>query len=168
MLNIQFVIDDKDLNRTLHGLETAHTPQALAKFMTRTVGPYLQERARLRFRNEGDDVSGKWAPLSQTTNAFRESSGFPPDHPINQRTHRLEQYITGTRAGVAPTTDGAQLTFPAVPPDGVMAKKVATAQYGKAKPRTPARPVLGINETDIAFVRLSLEEYIGQAMRGIL
>lgn len=151
----------------LEALDTAHSPQALAAFMETTVGPYLQERAKRRFRNEGDDVSGPWVPLSSTTNAFREAAGYPPDHPINHRTGRLENYITNTKVGARPTSSGgAMLTFPANPPRGETAAKVKTAQFGKFTPRTPPRPVLGINEVDQAFFATSLHEYILTAARG--
>ena len=167
MLNFQMLIDTSDVQEVLESLDTAHSPEALAAFMAGTIGPYLQERARLRFAKEGDDVSGPWAPLSATTQAFRESGGFPPDHPINHRTGRLEYYITGTPAGATPTSSGgAMLTFPGTPPTGETARKVATAQYGRANPRTPARPVLGINEGDVAFTTMALHHYIETAAQG--
>lgn len=169
MLNMSFFIDVDDVQDVLDSLDTAHSPVALAAFFQGVIGPYLQERAKARFRNEGDDVSGPWAPLSSTTEAFRESGGFPPDHPINHRTGRLEYYITGTKVGAAPTsTGGALLTFPANPPRGATAEKVKTAQYGKLRPNTPPRPVLGINEKDIAFTTMALHHYIETAARGKL
>lgn len=167
MLNIRFEIDTSDVQELLENLDTAHSPTALAAFMRGTVGEYLQQRAKNRFRQEGDDVSGPWAPLSGTTEQFRASAGYPPDHPINHRTGRLEHYITGTKVGAAATaTGGAILTFPASPPRGETAQKLATAQFGKTRPRTPPRPVLGINEADVTFATLALHHYIENAARG--
>lgn len=168
MLNVQYHIESDSLLEMLTRLETAHTPEALAMFMAASVGPYLRERARRRFAQEGDDASGPWAPLSETTRQFRESMGYAPDHPINRRTDALYNYITGTQAGAAPTSDGgALLTFPGNPPSGETERKFKTAQYGRANPRTVPRPVLAVNEADAAFVTTALQDYIVAAARGV-
>lgn len=167
MLNLKITFESEHLLDLLNRLDTAHSPEALASFMGVTIGEYLQERAKARFHNEGDDVSGPWVELSETTWVFREQAGYPPDHPINHRTGRLEYYITGTKVGSRPTTTGgAIVTFPKNPPRGATKQKVETAQFGKLRPTTPPRPVLGINERDVLFATSALQEYIMNAARG--
>lgn len=161
MLQMRFTVHDADVETMLKRLELVLSPAGLTGFMASTIGPYLQQRAKARFQNEGDDVVGHWAPLKETTHSFRLSQGFVPDHPINHRTGRLENYITGTQYGATPTsTGGAEITFPKNPPRGETAAKLKTAQFGKAFPQTPPRPVLGINERDMAFAVTALHAYI--------
>jgi hypothetical protein len=167
MLNMRFMVHDKDVERMLDRLNMAVSPVALAGFMQATVGPYLQQRAKARFRSEGDDASGKWAELSTTTHSFRINAGYAPDHPINRRTGRLENYITETQVGVQATASGgAQVTFPKNPPRGATAEKLRTAQHGRHHPRTVPRPVLAINETDMGFMITALHQYIQNAGKG--
>lgn len=166
MLQLQILLESQDVERMLTGLQGGYSSAGLSSFLAAEIGPYLQERAARRFRNEGDDVSGPWMPLSETTHAFRISEGYAPDHPINKRTGRLENYIVGTSAGVNATTGGALLTFPKNAPRGETAAKLKTAQEGKLYPRTPARPVLGMNETDMAFAVSALDRYIRTAGGG--
>lgn len=169
MLNIQMQLESETLLGLLTRLETAHSPEALTIFMQASIGPYLRQRARNRFANEGDDASGPWAPLADTTRVFRESMGYAPDHPINVRTHALEQYITGAQVGVSPTsTEGAILTFPENPPTGETERKLKTAQYGKYAPKTVPRPVIAVNEVDVAFATTALQDYIVSAARGAM
>lgn len=167
MLALQMHLEHDSLSRQLDSLIKAYEPTAIAAFMKATIEPYLQERAERRFAMEGDDASGPWAPLSNTTQEFRSSQGFSPDHPINRRTDELYLYITGTPAGVQPTsTGGAILTFPGTPPTGELASKVRTAQEGKAAPATVPRPVIAVNEADVAFATMTLEAYIVAAGQG--
>lgn len=53
------------------------------------------------------------------------------------------------------------MTMPgSVPQDPELRTKVRTAQQGKVDPRTPARPVMGMNEQDLAVVMTDLALYI--------
>jgi len=153
-------LQDADVVRLLTRLEVTLGPVGLTAFAKTVMTPYMRERARARFANEGDDAVGQWMPLQEATWNFREEQGFPPDHPINKRTGRLEAYITGGGVGVTPTPDGALLTFPDQPPTGETARKLETAQYGKNDPYTPSRPVLGISEVDVAFAVTALADFI--------
>lgn len=139
----------------------------LALFLSTVVGEYLQQRAMQRFQNQGDDVSGAWAPLKPTTISIREEMGFGAG-PINSRTGELEAFITGSNGSVSVSGGGGSvLTFPGNPPgpgqSGYLETKVMTAQKGRGYPETVARPVLGMNEVDLSFVITSLAFYVGEA-----
>jgi hypothetical protein len=166
MVAVQVVVDTHDAELTLTRLNTALSATGLVAFMTGSVAPYLAERAKARFDSEGDDVSGKWAALKDSTQEFRLHGGYPPSTPINHRTGQLERYITETGSDAAPIgTTGAQLTFPGdVTADAALTQKMQTAQRGRAEPRTVPRPVLGVNERDVAFVTEALMFYFAKAV----
>lgn len=147
-------------------VESNLNPAAIVGFLTGAVVPYLQKRGKARFEGEGDDVVGKWLPLTTGTQNIRESLGFPGAHPINRRTGELEEYIVGSSG--MPTVMpgfGAGLEWPGTPPGGELAAKVATAQGGASAAEnalndTPARPVLGINEQDMGAVIVMLTLFL--------
>lgn len=148
-------------------LDTALSAEALAEFLTVKVAPFLGARAKERFRTEGDDASGKWAPLMPATQAIRASGAqtygwaIGPDHPINRRTGELEDYITSGNGKTIPWSSGASLVYPdPANAQGELVDKVATAQKGRVSPRTVARKVLAVNETDLDFVLRRLQEHI--------
>ena len=142
-------------------LDTALDPRAVAGFLTGSIDPYLRSRAAARFQGEGDDVVGEWAPLAPATEAIREQAGYGASHPINVRTGELEDYIVNSPNRIDITPGGADLVLPGTAPSGELAKKVRTAQQGnETGPITPARPVLGMNERDLAFIMFALMEYI--------
>lgn len=149
----------KSVERMLFILDTALSPLGISSFLGGAVGPYLKERARDRFIHEGDDVSGPWAGLKQSTQDTRAAGNWPvsPDHPINVRTHELQNYITQSSWSVTPTPIGGSLKYPGrTPSKKSIREKVKTAQQGRARPHTVARPVLGINEHDLAYVTAML------------
>lgn len=159
---------DRGIAAMLGRIDSAVSGVGIAKFLVSVVEPYLNARARQRFANEGDDVVGKWQPLSPGTVAIREAHGYPGEHPINHRTGQLERFITGGAVGVTTFPGGVLMTYPKTPPSGELAKKIQTAQEGSSRPYTPPRPVLGINETDILFASSALETHITRAVRGTL
>lgn len=161
-VNIFMQAEDKTLRAMMTRLETSLAPAGIGAWLGGAVSPYLAKRAKNRFQSEGDDVTGKWEPLSGPTQHIRESQGYGAAHPINHRTGRLEQYITGSPNRISIHSLGATLTFPGKAPVGEMHTKVKTAQRGKLDPRTPPRPVLGVNETDLLAVMTSLSLYISQ------
>lgn len=137
------------------------SPAGMAMYLTQIMDPFLRERARERFANEGDNAVGPWLALKDATQRIRESQGFGPSGPINRRTGALERYILGTPGSFASEGIASTLTFPGRPPSGAyLETKVLTAQEGKARPRTPRRPVLGVGATDMAFFQTSLSIYI--------
>lgn len=167
-LGIAIDLRSEAADRMLSGLELKLSSVGLSQFLATRIGPYLQQRAARRFRNEGDDASGAWLPLAETTWHWRISSGFVPDHPINERTGRLKEYILHAGMGVAPTGEAsALLTFPKNGPSSPgLFQKLRTAQQGRGNPKTPARPVLAINSTDMVFMHGALEDFIRGAVGG--
>lgn len=153
-MDIEIIGNMRGVQRVLRGMDTAMNPVALAGFMGAVVDPYLMNRARDRFRNEGDDVVGRWVPHAPATAIIRAGQGFPSG-PINHRTGELERFIT-QRGSVTATALGAVLVTPGVKPSGKLKKKVQTAQSGspggKGQRPTPARPVMGLNWNDMGFL----------------
>ena len=145
----------------LNQIDSAMSPVGLAAFLHGSVQPWLIERAKSRFANEGDEVVGKWLPLSEATVSIRESSGFEGSHPINRRTGELEAYITGSGVDVVAAPGVATLRFPGRnTPTKAVREKMSTAQRGRSNPKTPPRPVLGLGEKDLATVMTTLAFHI--------
>lgn len=157
-MTILNVVIEGNASRNLARLSAVVSPQGMGVFLNETVARYLRERIARRFDSEGDDVSGKWAPLTDATMQIRANKGYPPAHPINVRTGTLRNYIENSpdRLDIDPT--GAMLTLPGRAPTGSLKKKVLGAQQGEN--RAPARPVLGVNATDMAFTMTALEAFI--------
>lgn len=141
-------------------LEMALSPPGLGQFLATRAEPYLRKRASERFRAEGDDVVGEWLPLTRYTQDVRASQGYGAAHPINRRTGRLEDYITHSPASITMHSSGASLKYPGTKPTGELKDKVRTAQMGKPYPKTPPRPVLGMNHRDLEAVLLGLAMHI--------
>jgi hypothetical protein len=157
--------DRQGVDAMLTHLDSALSPVGLSLFLYGMVSPWLRERAQDRFDSEGDDASGTWAPLKESTIEFREHGGFG-EGPINRRTGELEAYITGGNGRVIATPLGASLAYPGT--DTVsshLVTKVKTAQQGRSFPRTVARPVLAVNESDLAYVVTQLAFFV-QSYRG--
>lgn len=163
--SIVFLVDSKSAEAMLMRLNDALDTVGLYTFLNASVGPYLMQRAEARFANEGDDVVGKWAPLEAYTVAMRQSMGFPGEHPINRRSGELENYIVNSGWDVMSTPALASLTFPGAVPNASEAVKVATAQMGTDHPSTVPRPVVGLNEVDLAFVMAALGTHVTLAAR---
>lgn len=156
----------------LERVNTALSSEALVEFMTLQVAPFLGERARERFKNEGDDAVGKWAPLSYATQRIRAAGaqqGFwqvGPSHPINRRTGELEDYIASGNGYTVPVAAGdVTMTYPDPTDHGFnmsteLKEKVSTAQKGKTYPSTVPRPVLGLSERDMAYVLERLATHV--------
>lgn len=164
-VHIEITGDSTPVDVLLSRVEAVLSIPGTQVWLTNEVLPYIKQRASSRFSNEGDDVSGRWPQLSATTIEIRESQGFGSG-PINVRTGELERYITGSPGVV----NGRVLTYPDHSPgsgtDGYLEAKIMTAQEGRANPRTPPRPVLGLNENDLAFAVASLATFIASAGNG--
>lgn len=166
VISFDYVLSDKDVESKLWALDTALNPVAIAAFLGADVDPYIRTRARQRFRDEGDDVSGKWAPLHEATWQWRSNiPGISPEHPINRRTGELETYITESPHNLNYHTVGATLIMPGKKPSGELKDKVTTAQSGRADPNTQPRPVIGMNERDLTAVMTMLFLYIARASK---
>lgn len=147
---IEYFVQDGDVEKLLKTLDSRLNPLGIRTFLEGGVKNYIQERGKARFDSEGDEVSGPWLPLAPATQQIRSSQGYGAAHPINVRTGALERYIVGSPA--ATTTDplGATMIYPGMKASGELGKKMERAQVGEG--RTPARPVLGLDETDLANV----------------
>lgn len=168
-IDFQIVGDRTGVQEMLNHVDSALSPVGLGLFLHGAIAPHLKRRAASRFKGEGDDAVGKWAPLEESTILIREGYGFPPG-PINRRTGELENYIVNGGSDVKSVPGMSTLTYP--DPNKArgphLSKKVQTAQMGKpgrsGKP-TPRRPVLGMNETDLAAVMTKLAIHV-QTWRG--
>lgn len=159
------LVFDVDAHTALESMESLAlllSSSGMAVWLSSTVGPYLKQRAGNRFANEGDDVSGKWAPLSQGTVNIRQTEGFGGEHPINVRTGEMENWVVQGGWHSYPNAVGASLQFPETTPSGRLAKKVRGAQQGEGK--APPRPVLGVNENDMLFVMSALAFSVDEAI----
>lgn len=151
--------DTSDLLGVIAELKLRLGPGGLQDFLAFHVEPWLRMRTENRFAQEGDEVVGTWQPLERATEAIRASQGFPPAHPINHRTGRMEYFLVNTPGDVKATGLGAQVTYPRPGANGQM-DKIATAQMGKGFPKTPPRPVLGVNENDATYITSNLVAWI--------
>lgn len=164
-ISIEVIGESASVERMLNILSLALSPEGLVGFLDSTVTPYLEMRAKRRFANEGDDVSGKWAPLTSATQEIRANAGYGPSHPINVRTSELEDYITNSNSHATPDPGGAVLQYPGTSPIGELMEKFELAQKGDWN--TVPRPVLGVNEADLGWVLVELAYYVegvGRAM----
>lgn len=160
-IEFEIVGNERGVQLMLETIDSALSPVGLAAFLYGSVAPWIKQRAEERFRNEGDDVSGKWAPLQETTIEFRENQGFGGAHPINKRIGELEDYITQGQISVTTGPGVGVLQFPGNPPrTGSLREKMRTAQQGRSSPQTVARPVLGLNEKDLGVVLTMLAFHI--------
>jgi hypothetical protein len=160
IIDFELVGDANEVTRMLVYLEAILSPPAMGAFLSLNVGPYLHDRARDRFMKEGDDVSGQWSPLATSTVEIRKRQGFGAG-PINRRTGELESYIVDNPAAVTVNTQGATLQFPGkTSTKKSLVQKMETAQTGRANPLTKARPVLGMNGNDLAYVITTLAYFV--------
>jgi hypothetical protein len=92
------------IDRVLRGIETRAQnvspawPAVVAEFR-RIVG--------FAFASEGKTTGRPWAPLTPATQADRRRHGFPPAHPILNRTGALARALTlgeGAYVGTSPTS----------------------------------------------------------------
>jgi len=168
---LKITVDASGPQRMLRKLDLALTSSGLQIFLGTAVGPYLKKRASDRFASEGDDVTGKWAELLPATQAIRQMGQWPvgASHPINRRSGELENWVTKSNVLAVPTSTGAALQYPRDAPKGELRKKVKTAQEGGQAPNarnpTVPRPVLGVNETDLAAISQMLIFYLDRAVQ---
>lgn len=160
--DIQFIVQAEQVERAYAEMALKVSPVGMAGYLQAFVDPWIRERAEARFSDEGDDVVGKWAPLQEVTANFRAQAGYGAYHPINERTGELRDYITNSPNNVNIHPAGATLQMPGQPPTGELEAKVKRAQKGSQSPNTPARPVMGMNEGDLAFVLTSMSAWFNK------
>lgn len=166
-LNIQ--VDPHEVQILLDRLKLILQPTTLEEFLRVGAAPVLKERAVERFNQEGDDASGKWAPLRFSTQNIRFFEGHNPVWPINVRTGDLRNYVTESNGLALGNGEGATLEWPWPDPSGELMAKFITAQKGKgAQARftagsgfvsqnaafgaTVPRPVVAADETDAELI----------------
>lgn len=169
---LSFVVSKDDAVQLLSKLEMRLSSPSIAGFLGQVVDPYIRRRARDRFAEEGDDVSGPWEPLSETTQRIRESMGYGPTGPINVRTTQMERYVTQSPERLVAHSLGATLYSPGGNPTGELRSKLARAQGSKRKVQgrpgrrgggmgfTPPRPVIGVNERDLIWTMGALKAFV--------
>lgn len=160
-IDFDIIGNEQGVQRMLDVIDSALSPFGLAAFLHGDVGPYVKQRAKERFDSEGDDVTGKWAPLKETTVTIREGYGFGGEHPINRRTDELRDYITGGSLDVTASPGVGSLRYPGQAPKSPgLREKMKTSQKGRSNPKTVARPVLGLNESDLSVVLTMLAFHV--------
>lgn len=132
----------------------------LAAFMQGFAAPLLQDRAHDRFEEEGDDASGKWKPLQESTIARRESKGYVPIR-INERTGAMRAWVESANGRIVATKYAAVLEWPGTPSNRTIGKKLKVAQQGLPDPYTPPRPVVAVDSADLLTILVAMETWIG-------
>lgn len=172
---IDFAItgDDSDVSAMLGALDSCFSVQGMTDFMFNDAAPWLRERGRQRFESEGDDAVGMWAPLKPVTQDIRRWginagywSGIAPDHPINQRSHAMYDFVVRGRGEMVFSPGLTSFHFPGrrVPNKLGMDKKVRRAQFGDG--RTPRRPVLGMSQVDAMEIITQLSYFVVNRVSG--
>jgi hypothetical protein len=169
MVDVHVVGDTRSADRLLDGLEAAMSEQAITyNFLQDRVYPILEQRARERFAAEGgEEVGGAWAALQPYTIEDRVSKGFGAG-PINVRTGEMKRHILDRPPEVYPHTLGGTLYFPKRGGSATALEKVETAQMGKREGNayTPARPVLGVSEYDMALILVAFGVHLRENQLG--
>lgn len=158
--------DSVSVEEVLRNLESTFESASLADFLRNEATSHLRARARSRFSSEGDDATGKWLPLKESTNAIRRKLGFPPAHPINVRTGELKAYVLVAPPAIIQTAGAATLTWPGNVGGGRIEEKFLTAQIGSDVNHqypgsyTPPRPVVGVSVNDMIQLQAETLEFI--------
>lgn len=156
---------DSPVFRDLAQLDLILSPASIAGFLKNFVVGYLQRAAAERFDMEGDEASGKWVPLKQSTIRIRAEQGFGAG-PINVRTGELREFVTNNQGSIGIDV-GATLEWPTGLPEGAdLMYKYRVAQTGTMSGRVPARPVVGMSFRDMAAINVLLGGFINTATKG--
>lgn len=163
-ISMEFIVERSTVEAVLGKIVMATGAMELSAFQRTIVHPFLSMRAEDRFASEGDKASGgAWEQLSEASQHWRKWGGFDPQHPINKRTGKLEDFVTKGMPEVAEGATSAILSFPGATADFIMERKMTVAQAGDS--RTPARPVLGIDSTDVEFILIALSKFVAERVR---
>lgn len=153
------------LSRTLRAV----SGPSLATWLAGPVDGYFKDEIIDRFAFEGDDKSGQWAPLSDTTNRIREALGFPADDPINERTGELLEFVVQSREYMA-GDDWAMMELPGDPDSFALEQKLTHAQLGASDnplfpgSTTPPRPVLAVDPMDMEILLRMLQMHVMESV----
>lgn len=164
-VQIEITGDSRPVELMLAATLDAVSPERTTVWMVTYLVQYLQERALMRFTNEGDDaVGGTWTPLKEYTRQRRMEEGFFGSHPINVRTTRFRNWLVNAHGDVRHEGLEGVLNWPAMPVDQDVMDKYETAMLGRTSPPTVPRPVVGLSAIDLAFALESLSHWITNAV----
>lgn len=158
-MQLNITVDPSRAQDALLSYDYAVSPAGLSYFMQTRAAQWLQRRGRDRFSTEGDSASGDWVELKASTIDIRQHEGYVPIR-INRRTNALHNWVVNSKGVVSTAGAGTMLTWPGEAPSLETQKKLQTAQRGKSHPRTVARPVLAVDETDLAGILSLLGEFV--------
>ncbi len=158
-------VDHRESDLLLRAIEQTLMGFNLFRYLVDHMQPYIRARTAARFRGEGDDASGAWAPLLEVTNDIRDHYGFPREHPINRRTGELEAFMLTGVIDQSFTPDSAVMHYPGTPPTRALREKLKTAQQGRARPRTVARPVARVSQADMAWFLNNFTFWFGRQVQ---
>lgn len=162
-------VDDKFADAALMVLATSTSPAGLSVFLAGRARNWLQERAEARFADAGDDASGPWRPLAESTQHIRSRLGFGADAPINVRTGFLKGTITAARGEVFLDALGSTMSWPDTSISPEIEHRYNQAQLGNLRTKAPARPVVAMNLTDAAGILALLGDFVlGPEMRSAM
>jgi len=187
VVDMTIMVDEHEVQAALQALWWAVSGSSLRRFHIVATSPMLRERARERFQNEGDSAVGSWQELTESRQDIREHAGFPRDHPINHATGELENFILNSPDDITWGAGWAAFYLPRNTRSPRLVGKMVTAQQGRPAghhmpvgwgpgngvkyPKsvaTPARPVVGLDMTDMAHLIGALEIFIaGEVGREI-
>jgi hypothetical protein len=144
----------------MHALESRN----IVNFLQEEALPWFRQRVEKRFGSEGDDASGSWLPLAESTQKIREEGPWSvgPEHPINVRTYDLLNFLRRGAVDYSIGKTTATMYFPGKPSSEELLDKLSTAQLGRESPRTPKRPVVAANERDLRAVMTRLGIWVGR------
>lgn len=172
-MNFYVVVDDSQAQALFNRLRQRIGLAGLRVFLRGTTRGYLVSRIVQRFASEGDEASGKWAELRESTALIRSYQGYGAWGPINQRTGALYRHVTSSYMLKAAGQGGMTLSIPGTNRNRELMSKLKVAQTGgfattkpKGKrstgPNRPAvpRPVLALSDTDQRVITTSLMAWI--------
>ncbi|AKL88187.1 hypothetical protein GMA3_10 [Gordonia phage GMA3] len=155
-------LEGEHVNRVIADLNNRLGTVLMTATLTTVHGHFLNKTERM-FQDERDPYGNKWAPLAESTISFRESLGYGGAHPINVRTGGLRDSMTSAPPDILGHSDGVvTLAYPSrkMPAgnDGMKHRQAAGMLKG------PARPVIGMDEKDVAFVLGTLRSNLFTAL----
>lgn len=147
---------DQDIVRIIHKL----SDESLARWMKDDALDIIEGRTERRFEAEGDDASGKWAPLTHDTQRIRSSQGYMPDHPILERSGELREAVLTSKGNLTVDPSGVMLEWPGGinTPDNSKHIAYAIAQKGSLPNKTVSRPIAAADDTDMILLMESLAD----------
>lgn len=158
------IVDGRGPMKILNTLHERLSTNRTMWFLRQVVSPWMGDLIVDRFAYAGDaSVGGPWPPLAEYTERLKRSLGAPPDAP-NERTGGMMAHLAYNHA-VEPWAMGALLRIPDRS-DGLMEKKIRTAQEGESASEnpfggsTPPRPVLAIGRREEIGLQALFDSYL--------